>query len=555
MKKWIESHRKTFTSIISLLIVIFLVLLLFFTGYFINYKTGITPGFQKIMVMPNSPFKNDRGFNQTIIEATIDYGKMFNEEVGEVVPNEIDNTSEYQKNITYSYDNGTKIITSAGYNVIDSLLGSTNYATSTRDDNGVMFDPKYKDDWFLIVDDANYDGRIARNVVSFRFESEQAGFIAGLAASVYITALDDNLQNNVSTYGGQQFSTVFDFMSGYEQAINWFNYQILGYDLEHNKTNQNALLYSSSYSSDYVHLINQYGNEPNYSSKTSQKSTGDWFSGSFNVGDGRTITTRLIDNNTKVIFPVNGGQLVDTINLVEQENDTNKNNQYKVIGVDVDATKQFPGSDNSVLGSATKNIEEATKLGLWYIDKFILTYNQDDNFINDYEISNQEVEQKYYDEISTNKEDGGWKESNPDDINSDLSAKTNQEIDQYFLDPNSDLFYVDGKNSSYYYTDQDPLEYGSIFIGNYQNDGLNFVPSNDLNQAFSILLKEYDSNINDYDFFDFVAYAIEKQPIDQDGNIIIEKASNTFSDSYSVPSTEGLNFLYPWIPDWTIYSK
>jgi hypothetical protein len=59
------------------------------------------------------------------------------------------------------------------------------------------------------------------------------------------------------------------------------------------------------------------------------------------------------------------------------------------------------------LGSATKNIEEATKLGLWYIDKFILTYNQDDNFINDYEISNQEVEQKYYDEISTNKEDGG----------------------------------------------------------------------------------------------------------------------------------------------------
>ncbi|CRX37110.1 / / Basic membrane protein / 612359:614026 Reverse [Candidatus Hepatoplasma crinochetorum] len=557
MKKWILNYRKSFITIISLILVIFLVMLLFFTGFFIDYKTGVTPGFQRIMVMPNSPFKNDRGFNQNMIEATIKYGEDFDEDIGEVVPNEIDNTVEYQKNISYSYDNGAKIITSAGYNVLDALLGTSNYSNSTRLDDGLMFNSKYKDDWFLLIDDANYDSRIARNVISFRFESEQAGFIAGLAASIYITALDDSDINNVSTYGGLQFSTVFDFMSGYEQAINWFNYQVLGYDLEHNKVNQDAFLYDSSYSSDYVHLINQYGNEPNYSSSTTQKNTADWYSGSFNVGDGRTITTRLIDNKTKVIFPVNGGQMVDTITLVESENETNKSSDYKVIGVDVDATKQFPGSDDSVLGSATKNIQEAANIGLWYIDKFILTYNQDDDFLNnpDYDVKNPQLEEEYYNSISKDKDDGGWKESNQDYIDSDLATKTDQEIDQYLKDPNSDLFYIDGVDSSYYYTDQDPLIYGSIFVGNYQNNGLDFVDSDALNDSFAKLLIEFNPNLLDYDFFDFVSYAIEQQPIDQSGNIIIEKASNTFSDEYSNPITAGYYLLYPWIPNWSVYSK
>ncbi|BDV03792.1 MAG: hypothetical protein HPPSJP_5130 [Candidatus Hepatoplasma scabrum] len=557
MKKIISQYRKTFISIISIAIVLILVLVLFFAAFFIDYNTGLKSGFQRIMVMPNSPAKNDRGFNQNLIEATIQYGEDFDEPIGEVVPNEIDNTTEYRKNITYSYDNGAEIIACAGYNVLDAILGTSNYSNSTRDDDGVLFNSKYKDDWFLIIDDANYDARIARNAISFRFASEQAGFIAGLAAAVYITALDDNEQNNVSTYGGLQFSTVFDFMSGYEQAINWFNYQILGYDLEHNKTNQDAYLYDSSYSSDYVHLINQYGEEPDYTKNTSQQKTADWYSGSFNVGDGRTITTRLIDKQTKVIFPVNGGQTVDTVTLVEKENQTNNNNQYKVIGVDVDITQQFPGSDDSVLGSATKNIQEATNIGLWYIDKFILTYNQDQDFLTnpDYDVKNEELEQKYYDDVSKSKEEGGWQENNPDYTDSDLSAKTEDEIDQSIADPSSDLFYVDDVDSSYYYTDQDPLIYGSIFVGDYQNDGLNFVDSESLNDAFSILFEEFNPDSSDYDFFDFVSYAILEQPVDQSGNIMIEKSSNTFSDQYSNPVTEGLYLLYPWIPDWDIYSK
>ncbi len=514
------------SSMVSVILIVTIVLLFILVPGRTMFP-GVSNSFEKLMVVPNSPIEKDSSFNEETITGAGKYALDMDDgtKVGKITPTMIDNIVEYKRIINMAFEEGAEILVTSGFNLTDTLIGVTDYITGTIKPGGLMFEEKYKDKFFILIDDASYSASIARNIISVRFESAEVGFIAGIAASIYATW---NGSYRVSTYGGMQYSTVFDFMSGYEQGINWFNYHYLGYDINHNLVE--TPLVSTEYQGDFVHLTNGI-NDVDYTNLATDSTK--WFSGSFNIGEGTGITNKQIKEKSSVIFPVAGAQFGDSISSASAINDLNSTEydyDIKIIGVDSDATKSYPKNEREILGSATKKVGYAAEFMLWYTDKFIGEYNQDPSLV-----PNTQLEQEFLNNVQQNSDDTtnpGWKESNTNYTNQDFSLATNpSEIN---IDSTSGKYYVDGMTQDDYFKYGKTLENGAMFVGNYNNGGVEFVETSPID--------EYIVDIGITETFDeIVSIAFLENPI-------IENASNTFSDSYSTPRTNSSST--PWIPDW-----
>lgn len=529
----------------------------------------MSKGFQEGMIEVTNTIVADKSFNESTMDGANTYSHMTDElyseqtQIGSLVPSVANDIDEYQRLQSVAFDNGANFIGASGFNLIDSIIGQAVYGeVSYRMNNGTMFNEDYNDRYMLLVDDSAHETSVSRNVISVRFESEYVGFAAGIAASTYVVSQEEY---TVSAFGGQPFSSVYDWMSGYEQGINWFNYEVLGYDLYGEKTNEDALLYDTDYASDYVHLINGYNLSNlekslyiDYSKPVNENAINYWYTGSFNIGDGTAIAAQQMDSGSKVLFPVAGGQLVDALTQVSIYNDTKNNDEAKsyVIGIDSDAATAYPDYESDILGSATKNIPYAMVVGLWYIDKFILEYDfgQNDNWnenhipideIFDFIVSNTPEESAKF-TIGEDQEEievFGWKENNEAFTSRDYATLSDEEvIENYTNDRDPSILYTDDLKYEEY-GEQFPEGYGSEFVANYDNGGVKFIDSTYLNDAYDQIKESFPDNLSLNTFADLLAYAFEENPI-------IENASHTF---VSVDSQKTEAKVDPWIPDWDIY--
>lgn len=538
---------------------------------------GLSTGFQETMLMPNSQVENDNGFNSLLLTGGSDYAIEYEEYYGEkyyigkITPTELDNTTEYRNNIIMAYDNGAESIITAGYNVLNALLGPVQ-EDGSRENSGVMFYEEYSDKFFVVIDDNDYEGSIARNVISFSFDSGEAGFTAGVSAAVWATATQTYV---VGTFGGIIIPSVYSFLSGFEQGVNWFNYAFLGYDVYGNQTNPNYVLQDTIYDDEYVKITNGLDDYMDYSGGSDGVITQDennpnnWYTNSFNAGEGTQKSVAQIDDGASVLFPVAGAQTGDAIYQAEVHNDSS-NDYYdvKVIGVDTDATVAYPNNADEILGSATKDVYEATKLSIWYVDTYIIEYNQDitnspqwDTTTGDWDVNAKEYkdgktfDEYYYDSLAA------WQDT--ESANIDFSQMSQAEIDAYLTEyysgnaPENAVPLVEGLTAEDYYNlgyygvddngnEIETLEYGAVFSGTFENGGVSFISEDSLEEALDVLLLAAgvpESNLDSINMDQIFQIGFAANPI-------IEESSKTFCFDDN-QDTDGASV--PWIPDWTLY--
>ena len=335
-------------------------------------------------------------------------------------------------------------------------------------------------------------------------------------------------------------------MSGFEQAINWFNYQVLGYGLfdsdhpgqeklagtnkvdawsglsDHSKSLELATnsKTDNAFKGMKAITINNAGNlsKINYYKSPSALSksvnlSDDLAEDSFYTGGFTSDPTdgiagsnaakkikQVNKNHDSIVFPVAGGQTTETLaNL-------NQNSKTMALGVDSDASVSTPNYAKNILGSATKNIRSAAKFGAWYADNNVKTKGVPKN-----------TKKEYYDFAQKPSDDPkGWNVS------------------------------------------EDKEGYGSQFFGISANDGVGFIESgkNLTNALKNIDLKKDDGTA--YTFEELKQFGIQQQTSSTTNSPIIESFSHTFYQKPLDPkdlvnpktkSTEiGL-----WIPDWTKY--
>ncbi len=493
-----------------------------------NYMGGI----QKVTFFSQSPSYRDKGFNELTYNGTRDYAEHQKEMVGNTSTEAYsDDGSSYVNEIANVYDLGANTIVSSGFNIASAY-------SSEKDTGG--FDGLYKkgyDDKTIIAIDDNSLANINKNAISINFKSQDAGFIAGVASSIYTVYAEDsyNLNPSIAVWGGLPYSTVFDWLSGLEQAINWFNYQILGFELDGTTFKGTEVTKWSELVGDHKSSFNLHGKTCNGHKITDKPLTinnaGDitvdytkappkgsndgvnfdpkssFYTGGFGFdpndqasGSNAAVKIKKINSRSgkdAIVFPVAGGQTMETLANLSDGSKT------MIIGVDSDAEAASPNYGDNILGSATKNISKASNFGTWY--------SQNRN-------ADVDTQQKYTD---------------PDG----MTAKE-------FIDTWSP------KDESGHIIDT----VGTQFTGNFQNDGVSFEDNNSNKIGFylsellgkDVTTKEFLVNIMP-DIFDM-------------NNNIIEASSETFviqdgGELVPLHATDGMSEDHPWIPDWNIYKN
>lgn len=512
----------------------------------------------------------DSGFNELVFNGALDYSTFKNKSLKE--KSEISVTSsttwtsdgsnytdpEQPGSIWYEYKNGiTNTMVSSGFNIgqaFQKLYADENFVEEAK--NG---------GWKQIVaDDTTLLGKDHEAATSIVYEANSAGFIAGLAGATYLTSQiyqygKDVKTDDITVWGGVPFNTVYDWLSGFEQGVNYFNYKVLGYDISGKAltTATNSWLLQDAINkklgtatdifqgSDFnnkggIDLSNGFeykgdseGIDINYSSAVKadneQKSNvkdydnkKGWYTGGFGTQQNLEEPTdngedSVSAHNAKdraesaveyspVIFPVAGGQTeITSIVLNDHKGSTNK-----LIGVDTDATVSDSAHADKYIGSATKNLQASTSLATWYVDRFENVYNSNNN------AASKEIGKTSFGGISASNFMSDYDSSNPESKGWKVNDSTYK---------------------------------GNVFKGSYSNGGVQFVQAgNEINEAWNII-KSIQPGISMPETFDeFVAMAFEDQTFVGG----IENSSNTFAPKGTAHITTH-NDKYPWTPDWGVY--
>ena len=188
------------------------------------------------------------------------------------------------------------------------------------------------------------------------YRADQSAFLAGLAACDYLSLNEHNFEHYiqkgplaVGTYGGTAIPTVTIFMGGFERAVQYFNNNIIPVCKDKFQWN------SEQTEQHKIHFIN-LGEQDSF------------FSGTFTIGDGRSVTQELLAKGADVIMPVAGPQTIDTVQEIK-----NQKSDCIVIGVDtnqedsdMNETSVYndesgsPYQDKIIKFSAEKNISYIT---------------------------------------------------------------------------------------------------------------------------------------------------------------------------------------------------
>ena len=425
-----------------------------------------------------------------------------------------DDGSSYVREIENIYDLGANTIVSSGSNAASSFYGTDDYL-------GIYDNQKYKDKSVVMIDDDSLCGK-NKNAISINFESADAGFIAGVASSIYTIYANENFDknNSVTVWGGLPFTPVYGFLSGFEQGINWFNYQILGFDLNGEKLdnslkvdsfkelksdiNKSLELHGSKLNDhlimdkkieinnggdtiiDYTKPPKKFSNDGIHTDPETSFYTGGFSSDPNDQSSGSNAAVKIKNVNSQkgndsIIFPIAGGQTLEALSNLSNESKT------MVIGVDSDAEVASPNYGENILGSATKNVERGANFGTWYSQNLNADIDTQESYV--------------------------------DDTDEHMSAK--EFIDEWKIEDESIL--------------------GSQFTGNFKNGGVGF--SDDNSNKVGKILSYY--GIGDTTTKNFIEnIMIEIFEI----NNIIEDASETFV--VQDEPTHITENKYPWIPDW-----
>lgn len=491
-------------------------------------KQSYMGGIQKVTFFSQSPSYRDKGFNELTYDGANDYAMTEKKMVGNTSTTAYsDDGSSYVHEISNIYDLGADTIVSSGFNVAGSY--SSEYDKDTPGSFDGLYKKGYKDKSIVIIDDDSLS-KVNENAISINFKTQDAGFISGVAASLYTVYANEKFGSkpSIAVWGGLAYSTVFDWLSGFEQGINWFNYQILGFKLDGSevekkasdwndlkKNHKKSLKLAGKSINDHPILdekitINNAGDiTVDYTASPPEGSNDgvnvdpgtSFYTGGFGFdpndqasGSNAAVKIKKINsNNDAIVFPVAGGQTMETLANLKQDSKT------MAIGVDSDAETANPNYGGNILGSATKNIERAANFGTWY------------------------------------------SQHNPEDADFD------KEAEEYADDSG-----MTAKEFVNKWTIKDDSIIGSQFQGTFDNEGVGF-SDNDSNKIGRILeyygLKDITTEIFVND--------IMPEIFDMNGGII-ESSSETFAiqGPYTPEHlTVDMSKDYPWIPNWTEYKN
>lgn len=271
------------------------------------------------------------------------------------------------------YFDSNDIIISAGFQVSGALMGSAGDADGngafdgvfTKKDGTTTDYANSNDKAFVLLDDTALAATYS-NAASISFAAEGAGYLSGIAAAVY-TEYDVNVNTkdnaNIVMWGGLPFNTVYDFMSGFAQAINESNATQLWGSMT-TGTYEDITLWSGGDAGETkITAANTYGTADD---------KGTWYSWGFDAAtstdDGalaQNKTKNAIDSGASIVFPVAGGNSGIAESTLASATDTTT----KMVGVDSDATLAST-NDDLYIGTAQKNLVTGGQLGLWAMDDF-----------------------------------------------------------------------------------------------------------------------------------------------------------------------------------------
>lgn len=324
-------------------------------------------GIHNITFFSNQNYYLDKGFNEAAYEGTSNYGRKTGQEVGIKVSETGYSESglEYIDQYRNMYRNGANIIISAGYNVAgiigyiddDGKLIPSENSLSEEFDSGDLSNKS-----FILIDDNNLIAQSANEQsISVIFNSEESGYLAGIAAGIYSTSMEKQEiegDNWVGAWGGI-YSPTIAFLSGFETGIVRINQIITSVN---NDLEVDVELVGLTPDGENKVIPTQVGGTPNDL---------DWYTDGFDIAQGTTSgndaiarSKNMVANGVKVIFPVAGGQ---TLLALDETTST----ETKIIGVDTSLEKAVPDKTDNILGSATKDMEIATEYALWYENEFL----------------------------------------------------------------------------------------------------------------------------------------------------------------------------------------
>lgn len=194
-------------------------------------------------------------------------------------------------------------------------------------------------------------------VASVMFRSDEAAFLAALAACQYLQDNYDNVYSKVNNgqlamgaFGGTAIPTVTIYLGGFEWGIWVYNNFVLP------KLAADEGWTEEEITKRTIKFID-LGRESSY------------FSGTFTVGDARLIVQQLLAYGADIILPVAGPQTADACSEI-----VNQKSPAKVIGVDTDQENGDLGryESQSSLNEGSKVICFSAQKDIAYITSMIL---------------------------------------------------------------------------------------------------------------------------------------------------------------------------------------
>lgn len=321
------------------------------------------PALGEVWIITDGGDIYDHAFNEQVLEGTQEFVTKFNSQRQRIakipgfkywknhqlkIKTIVSDNGEYstlQNNYEVAGFAGAKTIVCDGFNHLSAL---TSKIQQTFKNLGVRF---------LLV-----DSRVMNpiNVAALSYNSNQSGFLAGLAGAIWLMAHHEDYDANglkMATYGGLPAYTVVNYMYGFYYGVYYFN--------KFKNTDPNILTMINTLRS---HEKNKKPmNKEQLSKKNIQfdKSLKNSFTGDFNSGStaSQSLNDQLINiNKDAIVLPVAGAQTTDSIAAILKSSD---NKKAKLVGVDVDQSVQYPSAKNLFITSALKNIKDSVSNALW----------------------------------------------------------------------------------------------------------------------------------------------------------------------------------------------
>ncbi len=343
---------KKYKYLLSIFLILIVNLAIIIPALFFFYQGSVS----EIVFIPDGINIMDNGFKQLLNDAGLDYERDYNESFDAIYPNSFDKNG-YSEVIRAAFNRGTNAVVFSGNDTQGKAIM----------ENAIK--PKFKDKDFIFIDDGDFKFQKYENVIGVKFSANEAAFIEGIISAIYLVGSfwDQPDYWKTGAWGGMQLVGVAQWLSGYEQALNWFNYRVLGTSLfgdalTGEKADHSLMLRPG----EKVQLINKKAETLDYSKEAPNSTNSDWFVNSFAIGDGQSVATNMVSANAKILFPIAGPQTADALNVAKTKDNV------QVLGVDVDASIAYEDFSDIILSSGIKNVRLSSYYAFWYAQKHYL---------------------------------------------------------------------------------------------------------------------------------------------------------------------------------------